>query len=558
MTIKPFEIQGAQLKLGGLQLEAGTSSVVIPGVTRATSYRVEEVEDTNDQTQTFSPTRVTVIDYITYQEIVNDTGNGSGRADYITELDNEGYIDSLEVGGQGSYTQQEAADNAGNDMYGYIGSGLGSDRPIVPQDWVQIPFRPKMRVGEVEREGATGATSLSGLEDTDIGDASPGQALVWNGEVWTNQDVSSGGTNLPPDQPGFLQNDGEGGLSWGTSSADLGDMRLASWGYPGNNPLRITHATRGESVLVQTSDDPETGNQGRTSIRWHIRNEPEGNEGSRYSQVDVQNDGVWIKNADWSGSNGSYYWHFDGNGKMTLPEGGDIVDSNGASVLGATTTKTWTNPNENTWRIVEYSGGWAGGFTSTAITSTLTATAIETLSNVNYVDIDDSTFPGFYGGSIQSFTINGTEYTFNGNEWLGGGTTYRYYLSPNLSYSEGDIITATIVTGYNPPEPSVWWDAANSTNGSENFRGAIIEYHAFCNNGGTVIGKIIIAADDENAVTHMEAMSGGSNLAEYELWYAPNYGQLAVRRVGTDVNASDNQIWIQWTSKIFYGSEYWC
>ena len=43
MPMKPFEIQGAQLKLGGVQLEAGTTGVVIPGVTRATSFKVEEV-----------------------------------------------------------------------------------------------------------------------------------------------------------------------------------------------------------------------------------------------------------------------------------------------------------------------------------------------------------------------------------------------------------------------------------------------------------------------------------------------------------------------------------
>jgi len=43
MAIKPFAIQGADLILGGVNLQAGTTGVVIPGITQATSYKVEEV-----------------------------------------------------------------------------------------------------------------------------------------------------------------------------------------------------------------------------------------------------------------------------------------------------------------------------------------------------------------------------------------------------------------------------------------------------------------------------------------------------------------------------------
>lgn len=461
--MKPFEIQGAQLKLGGVQLEAGTTGVVIPGVTRATSFRVEEVEDTGDQTQVFDPAKVTVIDYVTYQELLNETGNGSTRADYITELDNDGYIDDLEAGGTGSYTQQESADNASNDMYGYIGSGLGSDRPIVAQDWVQIPFRPKMRAGQVEREGGNGggATELNGLDDVEVNDPQGGQSLVYNAnsEKWENGTPSGSGS---------------------------GSLTISD-----GNGISISNVS---TILI------------------------------------------------------------DSNNFVNVGEGAVGLTNLGG---GGSSTKFWTNPNENTWRIEEYNGGAAVNYEGTPITSTITATATETLSDVTYVDIDDSTFPGFYGGSIMSITINGIDYGLNGNEWLGGGTTYRYHLSATTSYTTGDTITATIQTGSNPPQPVVWWDASNSTNGNDNFRGAIIEYHAYCDRG-TAIGKIIIAADDENAITHMEAMSGSSNLSEYEFWYAPEYGQVAVRRIGTSANDHDNQIWIQWTSKIFYGSEYYC
>ena len=45
MANKPFAIQGSDLTLGGVNLQAGTTGVVIPGVTQAVNYFVEEVDD---------------------------------------------------------------------------------------------------------------------------------------------------------------------------------------------------------------------------------------------------------------------------------------------------------------------------------------------------------------------------------------------------------------------------------------------------------------------------------------------------------------------------------
>ena len=64
MANKPFAIQGANLTLGGLNLQAGTTGVVIPGITQATNYKVEKVEDTDDQTLTFQDPPF-IIDYVT-------------------------------------------------------------------------------------------------------------------------------------------------------------------------------------------------------------------------------------------------------------------------------------------------------------------------------------------------------------------------------------------------------------------------------------------------------------------------------------------------------------
>ena len=41
MANKPFAIQGSDLTLGGVNLSAGTTGVVIPGVTQAVNFRVK-------------------------------------------------------------------------------------------------------------------------------------------------------------------------------------------------------------------------------------------------------------------------------------------------------------------------------------------------------------------------------------------------------------------------------------------------------------------------------------------------------------------------------------
>lgn len=157
MANKPFSIQESKLRIAGVDLEAGNTTIVIPGVTQATSYRVEEVEDTGDQTQTLNPATAVVVDFITYDQIsAGLTPNFT--ADYTVELDEDGYIDEIQVNGRGTYNSYLSGLNESNDMYAYIGSGSASDRPIVPQDWTQIPFRPRMRAGDIENIGGGGGS----------------------------------------------------------------------------------------------------------------------------------------------------------------------------------------------------------------------------------------------------------------------------------------------------------------------------------------------------------------------------------------------------------------
>jgi hypothetical protein len=130
MANKEFKIQGNALSIGGVSLQAGTTSIVIPGVTQATDYRVDEVNDTGDQTITFTNFNG-VIDGATYNRLVatpSDFNNPTVIAwmtQYGVSYDDAGYIDEIYINStQGAtYTAQEATTNSSTDMYAYVGTG---------------------------------------------------------------------------------------------------------------------------------------------------------------------------------------------------------------------------------------------------------------------------------------------------------------------------------------------------------------------------------------------------------------------------------------------------
>ena len=220
MANKPFAIQGADLTLGGVNLQAGTTGVVIPGVTRATGYKVEEVNDTGDQTHAFAiDSEVVVIDYVLYNAIVAQATENL-YADYTATTDGEGYIDEIKVNGRGTYTSQEATDNAAHDMYAYVGAGSASDRPIVESDWITIPFRPKMRAGEVETIGGGNANTGNITFDNSVIGSTDGELRlkVQDGDEYSVTYQSSN------DWEAYVENDNVGpGGAWAWISAHWGN-----------------------------------------------------------------------------------------------------------------------------------------------------------------------------------------------------------------------------------------------------------------------------------------------------------------------------------------------
>lgn len=296
--MKPFEIQGAQLKLGGVQLEAGNTGVVIPGVTRATSYKVEEVNDTGDQTITIENSPL-VVDAAAFAAFNNAETFVEGYASYNVDLDDNLYIDDIEVDNEGSYTQQEASIAESSDMWAY-GGGNSADAfsPFTNGDWFQIPFRPKMRAGEIEREGGSGGSSnLSELNDVGLDGPSQGQVLMYNSdrEVWENQNISGGGTA----DTGFTSFSDEDIIGQGTINI------VPNQNFKGDGQYLTIYPTIGQ-------DAPHihiaAGSGGDLML------------GTDVSYVDVNHDGnVKVQANDNNGNVAQ--WQFKSDGNIAFPDG---------------------------------------------------------------------------------------------------------------------------------------------------------------------------------------------------------------------------------------------
>ena len=160
MTIKPFAIQGADLTLGGVNLQAGTTGVVIPGVTQAVNYIVEEVNDTGDQTENgWTTGSITVIDHSYWQQLTQPgtRPDGWAPATYQAIIDDEelgyGPIDKIEVTFEGANLDStDVARATSTDMWA-IANGAYDFNNFDTNYWIQIPFRPRMRAGDVETIG---------------------------------------------------------------------------------------------------------------------------------------------------------------------------------------------------------------------------------------------------------------------------------------------------------------------------------------------------------------------------------------------------------------------
>jgi hypothetical protein len=166
--------------------------------------------------------------------------------------------------------------------------------------------------------------------------------------------------------------------------------------------------------------------------------------------------------------------------------------------------------------------------------------------------LNDREAAGIIDNTTIEFSLDNTTWYKLGNGELSSGDEKGFVVTvlgdTPLTYSLGDTVYFRYVGGGGPV---VWWDKDDLPGGSSNFRGAVIDYHAYTGDA-TIIGTIHIVDDDgDDHITHTEVSSGSSDSENDDLWYVTTEGRIRYRRL----DGESSTLKIQWSAKVFYGSE---
>lgn len=238
----------------------------------------------------------------------------------------------------------------------------------------------------------------------------------------------------------------------------------------------------------------------------------------------------------------------------------------------AALSKTWENPHtNNTWYSNEYHSGArvVNVERGTGIAVPMETNDYATLlteydasdDSINIITISRTAYPDF------AVVVEGSEIgtVINANVFIGGnyvdvtamavqGNVYRISLNNSIpAYPANEALVITYDTT-NAGIPVAWFNANTSPSGSENFRGAVIDYHAFSQDSGTIIGTIRIANDEgQNYVSHSETGSGISSLGTNILW--GRFGGKEDKLYYYRTDGASMPIAIHWVAKMFYGAD---
>jgi hypothetical protein len=162
------------------------------------------------------------------------------------------------------------------------------------------------------------------------------------------------------------------------------------------------------------------------------------------------------------------------------------------------------------------------------------------------------TLYGQYGGDDHKWrvTVNGQVYIDDDLQiYLSG--SYIIIYSGNEVALPGDAGLSVTIERITGGDSVVWWDKNELPGGGNNFRGAVIDYHAYTGES-TIIGTIHIVDDDgEEHITHTEVTSGSTDGMNDNLWIVTSEGRIRYGRFDSEAKT----LKIHWTAKVFYGSE---
>ena len=245
----------------------------------------------------------------------------------------------------------------------------------------------------------------------------------------------------------------------------------ALWTFDANGTLTapgdIKTGTEGGRFIQDCGD-------GTTSMRWinvEIENgstqfiraysgDPDG-EGDSYERAQVKLNwlgedysGITIRSFDRSDPDNTirHDWKFQGDGNLVLPEGGDILDINGNSVLGGDTgssniwveTFAFTNPAESIVQIatsVEYdAGGNIFALFSHRVTGgTDTFSSVAKLSPTGAV-VWQVRFSANLNTDGWGLTYDGTDFVYIAGSTDGTPLTYKFATLTKIAAIDGTIV----------------------------------------------------------------------------------------------------------------------
>ncbi len=225
------------------------------------------------------------------------------------------------------------------------------------------------------------------------------------------------------------------------------------------------------------------------------------------------------------------------------------------SALGTGRVKSTAAGN----RRIEEVTGYNQVAVTQIVTTNLTTVASRAETGGYYIWIDSTATtidniigaPGNYGNAYGfEFSLNNTVwYTWTGGIGNSGDST-GYSVSQPLTYLQGDTVYFRYKTG---GAPVVWWDKADLPGSGSNFRGAVIDYHAYTGES-TIIGSIHIVDDSgEEHISHQEVQSGSTDGENDDLWLVQNEGTISYRRI----DGESKTLKVHWTAKVFYGTEFY-
>ena len=265
---------------------------------------------------------------------------------------------------------------------------------------------------------------------------------------------------------------------------------------------------------------------------------------------------------------------FNIDGSLSIPNSLNLPNITNVGIYVGSGNLSWTYDGTGNWNT---SGGIRfsdGSLQTTALGDSgniISSTNVTISSNGNAWVFDttgDLTLP-----STGNIVSNGNTWTFGSTGVIAlpqGGSLGQGpdsdWVDPNnniwsiRTYNGG--INFSFTSGNNP---TVWWDATSTILGLanlNNFRGAIIEYHAYIsgNSYGTVVGTVIVSQDGSGSIisaTHSESVSTFNNGATISFWERPSYYQIGYTNTGLTTGEIDN-IMMMWTSRVFFGSESAC